>query len=230
MLSSTLVFLTSNRTAFRGKRNCPQMVVNASTVLGDFILFKCSNLQYTRFQPLSLVQSCFFLFVLSAEEYLEQRNVIHRWGEKSPAASTLWCESRIIAVRPLFPSIPQTQASPISFVFLNESGWPLVRGCWLSPWGTARLHPPLPRRRRPARGEEAPGGWGRAACAPGRRPASGCRRSRGWCNARPVWSPAPAGPAMPDSPEQREEGMKLQPQELQITTNGLLLRLEGIIR
>lgn len=84
---------------------------------------------------------------------------------------------------------------------LNESCSSLVRGCWLSPWGTGHLHPPLPRHQRPAPGEEAQGGRGKAACAPGRRPASGCRRSRGWCNARPALSPAPAGPAMLDSPE-----------------------------
>ena len=186
--------------------------------LGDF---QCINPLYTRFSEWILVQSSCFLFVVRAMEHLRQRN-----DDVTQSKSHFF-----------MPNPSDTIYCPKSITCffsgsLNESCSFLVRGCWLSPWGTGHLHLPLPRRQRPARGEGARGGQGKAACAPGRRPASGCRRSRGWCNARPAWSPAPAGPAMPDSPEkcQREEGLRLPLQALCITTNGLLSCLERIIR
>lgn len=231
MLSSTSVFLTSNRTWFTGKSKCQHMAFTPGWHIsdhrhglsGDFSLVQCINLLYTRFSEWTLVESSFFLFVVRAVKHL--RNLLMLTHNESP----------IISVRPLWSfSVHSSISSVTCFVStcLNESCSSLVRGCWLSPWGTGHLHPPLPHRQKPVRGEEARGGRGKAACAPGRRPASGCRRSRGWCNAHPASSPAPAGPAMPDSPEkrQREEGMRLQLQAHWITTNGLLLCLERIVR
>lgn len=52
----------------------------------------------------------------------------------------------------------------------------------------------------------APGGGGRAACGYGRTAASGCRRSRGLCNAPQALTPALGDPARPGNPERVDRG------------------------
>lgn len=138
---------------------------------------------------------------------LEERKLIYcrhtdllLWKSKQMETillSPIWLTWCLFQALPILPSL--------SLLLESSTALSLVKGCWPSQWGLAHLRPPRPPHRLKLAQEEAVRGEpGKAGYVPGQTFASGCHRSRGWCNVRRVWSPAPAGPAMFDSPAKWE--------------------------